>query len=144
MRSLVRRLAPYLFVGPAVISVAIFLYAPIIASIPLSVLDWNLLSAELRFVGFDNYAAVLGSPDFRLSAWNTAIYCAVLIPAQIVLPLLLALMIHAVRDTPVQGLYRGALFLPTILAYSVAAVAWSWLLNPVNGLFNELFGYFGF
>jgi ABC-type sugar transport system permease subunit len=144
MRSRSGGLAPYLFVGPAVLSVAIFLYGPLFASALLSVLDWNLLSSESRFVGLDNYAAVLGNADFRLSAWNTLIYCAILIPAEIVLPLLLALMIHAVRDTPVQGLYRGALFLPTIVAYSVAGVAWSWLLNPVNGLFNELFGYFGF
>ncbi|MBV8394044.1 MAG: sugar ABC transporter permease, partial [Alphaproteobacteria bacterium] len=144
MRPLSRRLAPYLFVAPAVISVAVFLYGPLIASVSLSVVDWNLLSSELRFVGVGNYAAVLGNPDFRLSAWNTAAYCVVLIPAQIVLPLVLAVMIHSLRGTRVQGLYRGALFLPTILAYSVAGVAWSWLLNPVNGLFNELLGHFGF
>src|SRR5918912_521330 len=123
MRSGFDRLAPYLFVGPAVLSVAVFLYGPLIASVLLSVLDWNLLSAELRFVGVDNYAAVLSNADFRLAAWNTVIYCAILIPAQIVLPLILALLIHSVRDTPVQGLYRGALFLPTIVAYSVAGVA---------------------
>ncbi len=144
MRSLSRRLAPYLFAGPAVLSVAVFLYGPLLASVLLSVVEWNLLSAELRFVGFENYATVLGNADFRLSAWNTLLYCTILIPAQIVLPLLLALLIHAVRKSPLQGLYRGALFLPTIVAYSVAGVAWSWLLNPVNGLFNELFGYFGF
>lgn len=139
-----RWLVPYLFVGPAVLSVAIFLYGPLVASVLLSVLDWNLLSAEISFVGLDNYASMLANVDFRISAWNTLLYCVILIPAQIVLPLILALMIHAVRDTPVNGVYRGMLFLPTIVAYSVAGVAWSWLLNPVNGLFNELFGYFGF
>jgi len=137
-------LAPYLFVGPAVLSVAIFLYGPLIASALLSVLDWNLLSSDVSFVGLGNYAAILASPDFRTSAWNTALYCVILIPAQIILPLILALMIHSVRKSPIQGLYRGSLFLPTIVAYSVAGVAWSWLLNPVNGLFNEIFGFFGF
>ncbi|MGV6874134.1 carbohydrate ABC transporter permease [Pseudochelatococcus sp. B33] len=126
--------------GPAVLSVAVFLYGPLIASVVLSVLDWNLLSSEIGFVGTRNYAAMLNSVDFRLSAWNTLLYCAILIPAQIVLPLLLAVMIHAVRHSPLQGLYRGSLFLPTIVAYSVAGVAWSWMLNPVN----ELFSYFGF
>lgn len=144
MASRLRRLAPYLFVGPAVLSVAIFLYGPLIASALLSVLDWNLLSSDVSFVGLGNYAAILASPDFRTSAWNTALYCVILIPAQIILPLILALMIHSVRKSPMQGLYRGSLFLPTIVAYSVAGVAWSWLLNPVNGLFNEIFGFFGF
>ncbi|MFB9948417.1 carbohydrate ABC transporter permease [Rhizobium puerariae] len=139
-----RMLAPYLLVGPAVLSVAIFLYGPLVASAFLSVLDWNLLSSDVRFVGLDNYAAVVGNVDFRTSAWNTVLYCAILIPAQIIVPLILALMIHAVRRTPMQGFYRGSLFLPTIIAYSVAGVAWSWLLNPVNGLFNEIFGFLGF
>lgn len=137
-------LAPYLFVGPAVLSVAIFLYGPLIASALLSVLDWNLLSPDVRFVGLDNYSTVIANVDFRTAAWNTLLYCAILIPAQIVLPLILALMIHSVRHSPMQGLYRGSLFLPTIVAFSVAGVAWSWLLNPVNGLFNEIFGFFGF
>jgi ABC-type sugar transport system permease subunit len=144
MPSGLRLLAPYLFVGPAVLSVAIFLYGPLLASALLSVLDWNLLSDEVRFVGLDNYATVFGNVDFRTAAWNTLLYCLILIPAQIVLPLLLALMIHSVRKSPLQAVYRGSLFLPTIVAYSVAGVAWSWLFNPVNGLFNEIFGFFGF
>lgn len=144
MPSRFRSLAPYLFVGPAVLSVAIFLYGPLVASAVLSVVDWNLLSSDLSFVGTANYASAFGNSDFRMAAWNTVLYCIVLIPAQIVLPLILALMIHSVRKSPMQGFYRGTLFLPTIVAYSVAGVAWSWLLNPVNGLFNEIFVYFGF
>ncbi|TWF59229.1 carbohydrate ABC transporter permease [Neorhizobium alkalisoli] len=144
MHSRLRLLAPYLFVGPAVLSVAIFLYGPLIASALLSVLDWNLLSSDISFVGTANYTAAFGNADFRLAAWNTVLYCAILIPAEIVLPLILALMIHSVRKSPIQGLYRGSLFLPTIVAYSVASIAWSWLFNPVNGLFNEILGFFGF
>ncbi|MDR6817529.1 ABC-type sugar transport system permease subunit [Neorhizobium sp. 2083] len=144
MSSRFRLLVPYLFVGPAVLSVAIFLYGPLVASALLSVFDWNLLSSDLSFVGAKNYATVFSNVDFRTAAWNTVLYCIILIPAQIILPLLLALMIHSVRKSPLQGLYRGSLFLPTIVAYSVAGVAWSWLFNPVNGLFNEIFGYLGF
>lgn len=142
--SLSRLLAPYLFVGPTVLAVVVFLYGPIIASALLSVLDWNLLSSDINFVGVDNYTAMFGSADFQLSAWNTLLYCIILIPAQIVIPLILALMIHSVRASRMGTVYRGMLFLPTILAYSVAGVAWSWLLNPVNGLFNEVLTAFGF
>ena len=138
-----RSLVPYLFVGPAVLSVAIFLYGPMLASLALSVFDWNLLSSDIQFVGFDNYTANFGNVDFRGAAWNTLLYCIVLIPAEIVLPLILAVMLHSLRKSPVQAIYRGSLFLPTIVAYSVAGVAWSWLFNPINGLFNEILGAFG-
>lgn len=138
------KLAPWLFVGPAVLSVVVFLYGPILASAALSVVEWNLLSSEVEFVGLDNFRTVLTNSDFQLSAWNTLLYCLILVPAQIVLPLVFAVMIHSVRGSRMQRIYRGSLFLPTILAYSVAGVAWSWLLNPINGLFNEVLGFFGF
>lgn len=141
--SLPRALVPYLFVGPTLIAVIVFLYGPIIVSAVLSVLDWNLVSTDVQFAGGENYLRIFGDGDFRLAAWNTVIYLAILIPAQIVLPLLLALLLHSVRGSRLEGMYRGMLFLPTIVAYSVAGVAWSWLLNPVNGLFNEVLGAWG-
>jgi ABC-type sugar transport system permease subunit len=53
-----------------VLAVVVFLYGPIIASALLSVLDWNLLSSDINFVGVDNYTAMFGSADFQLSAWT--------------------------------------------------------------------------
>ncbi|MDL2402076.1 carbohydrate ABC transporter permease [Rhizobium mayense] len=144
MRQFVKVLAPYLFAGPAVIAVLVFLYAPLLASIGLSFLDWNLLSTDIGFAGLDNYKAALGNPDFRLAGWNTLLYCIVLIPAEIVLPLGLAVLLHSARKSPLRMIYQTSLFLPTIVAFSVAGVAWSWLFNPVNGLLNEVLSYFGF
>lgn len=43
---------------------------PLIASALLSVLDWNLLSSDVRFAGLDSYEAILASVDFRMAAWN--------------------------------------------------------------------------
>lgn len=136
-------LTPYLLVAPALLSTLVFLYGPILASAVLSVHRWNLLSPTPTFVGPSNFSAVLASEDFLLSSWNTFLYCAILIPAQIVLPLALALLLFNVRRSRLSSLYRAALFLPTIVAYSVAGVAWSWLLNPINGLFNEILSLLG-
>lgn len=131
------RLVPYLFVAPAVLSVVLFLYGPIVASLALSVLDWNLLAPVPEFVGGANYQRLFANMDFHLASRNTMLYCVILIPAQIVVPLAIALLLYNVRASRISNVYRSLLFLPTIVAYSVAGVAWSWLLNPVNGLFNE-------
>ncbi|WP_342358866.1 sugar ABC transporter permease [Terrarubrum flagellatum] len=138
MAPFLKKLAPYLFVAPAVLSVVVFLYGPIAASAILSVMQWDLLAPKPVFVGAGNYLAMFGDGDFRLSAWNTLGYCVILIPAQIIIPLLLALLLYEVRLSRLGNVYRGMLFLPTIVAYSVAGVAWAWLFNPVSGLFNEL------
>jgi ABC-type sugar transport system permease subunit len=136
-------MAPYLFVGPAVTAVLVFLYLPILASVGLSVSDWNLLSPEANFAGLENYRALLDSEDFGHAARNTFWYVVILVPAQIVLPLVLALALTQVASQRLSQTYRSLLFLPTILAYSVAGVAWSWLLSPVNGVLNEVLAAIG-
>lgn len=136
-------MAPYLFVAPAVSAVLVFLYLPILASAGLSVSDWNLLSPEANFVGFEHYRTLLDSEDFGHAARNTFWYAVILVPAQIALPLILALALTNVASRRLNQAYRSLLFLPTILAYSVAGVAWSWLLSPVNGVLNEVLATLG-
>jgi ABC-type sugar transport system permease subunit len=137
------RALPYLFVLPALLSVVVFLYGPILASLALSFLDWNPLSPAPSYVGAANYRFLLGNTDFHLATWNTIVYCLILIPAQIVIPLGLAILLYHARGSRFGNTYRSLLFLPTIVAYSVAGVAWSWLLNPVSGLFNEVLAAIG-
>ena len=138
-----RFLAPYVFVGPAIVFVVVFLYLPVLFSVGLSFFDWNFIRPEAPFVGFDNYHRIFADPNFRTAAWNTVVYCLFLIPAQILIPLGLAALLLRVRAGWVASLYKAALFLPTILAYSVAGVAWLWLFNPLNGFFNAVLVWVG-
>src|SRR5690606_11881724 len=101
-KPLFAKLAPWIFAGPAVLSVIVFLYGPIVASAVLSVIDWNLLSTDVSFVGLDNYKSLFADADFRLAAWNTVLYCIILVPAQIILPLIIAVMIHAVQGSKLE------------------------------------------
>lgn len=138
VRTTVTTLAPYLLTGPAIVFVVVFLYAPVLFSVGLSFSDWNFIHPQARFVGLDNYVQVLGDPYFREAAWNTALYCIVLIPAQIVLPLVLAALLLRVGETRAARIYKPLLFLPTILAYSTAGIAWLWLFDPLNGFLNTV------
>jgi len=137
------RLAPYLFVGPAIVFVVVFLYAPVVFSVGLSLSDWNFIRPDANFVGLKNYRRIFADPNFRDAAVNTLLYCAVLIPAQIMLPLGLAALVLRVRSGLLAGFYKSALFLPTILAYSTAGVAWLWLFDPLNGFLNAALAALG-
>jgi len=142
-RTTLKALAPYILVGPAILFVLVFLYAPIVFSGILSVSDWNFISPEMKFVGLDNYRVILRDPQFQTALLNTFLYCAVLIPAQIAAPLALATLILRVRKPFLANTYKAALFLPTMLAYSTAGMAWLWLFDPTNGFFNTLLGWVG-
>lgn len=135
--------APYLFVAPALAFVLAILYAPVLFSLGLSVYDWNFIRPDAPFVGLQNYRRIFSDPNFQSAAWNTWIYVVVLIPAQILFPLLLAALLLRVKSGWAANLYKGALFLPSILAYSVAGVAWLWLFDPLIGFFNAVLGWVG-
>lgn len=137
------QLAPYLFVGPAILFVVAFLYAPVILSIVLSMSDWNFISPDMRFVGLQNYRQILTDPEFSGAASNTLVYCLVLIPAQILFPLGLAALLLRVRQPLIANLYKTAFFIPTMLAYSTAGIAWLWLFDPLNGFLNTMLGWIG-
>jgi multiple sugar transport system permease protein/sn-glycerol 3-phosphate transport system permease protein len=128
--------------GPALVSVVVFLYGPIVASLGLSFTNVPVLGGPWRFVGWRNYGDLVGDPDFAMAARNTLFYAALLIPAELIPPLGLALLLHRTAGSRLAPAWRAALFLPTILAYSVAGVIWSWMLNPLVGAANDVLAWF--
>src|SRR5262249_20411827 len=50
-RRVTTMLAPHILVGPAILFVMVFLYAPVLFSVGLSLTDWNFINPEARFIG---------------------------------------------------------------------------------------------
>lgn len=136
-------LAGWLMAGPALVAVVVFLYGPMAAALGLSVTDVPLLGGAWHFAGLSNYRDLLADRDFRMAAANTGWYVALLVPMEIVLPLGLALLLRDAAGSRLSPVWRGALFLPTVLAYSVSGVVWSWMLNPLVGAVNEALAALG-
>lgn len=138
MFALQGRYAAWLFIAPAIIAVAVFIYLPLVLNVGVSFYEWNVLRNEFTWKGVENYLSTLENIDFRSAFWNTAIYLAVLVPAQILIPLLLAFLMLRVRSQWLVRTYRGAYFIPTIVSFSIAGVVWLWMLNPIVGFVNTL------
>lgn len=144
MFALQGRYAAWLFVAPAILAVTVFIYLPLVLNVGVSFYDWNVLRNEFTWRGVENYLSTLENIDFRSAFANTAIYLAVLVPAQILIPLLLAFMMLRVRNQLVIRIYRGAYFIPTIVSFSIAGVVWLWMFNPIVGFLNTLLETLGF
>ncbi|GGK25399.1 carbohydrate ABC transporter permease [Salinarimonas ramus] len=125
-------------VAPAFFAVAVFLYLPIAASGLLAVLDYHPATRAFSYAGLANIEAVWRDPAFRVAAWNTLVYCLVLVPAQVVVPLLLALGLREIAGSRLAPVYYACLFAPTLVSFSVAGAVWLPLLNPINGVLNEM------
>jgi multiple sugar transport system permease protein len=129
-----RRGEPYLYLVPALLAVAIWVYWPLLQTIELSFYRWNLLPTRPKIpVGFDNYLQVLTLPEMGIALRNTVLYAIGLLPFSVVLPLLLAILTAGVGG-PLRGLYRALIFTPVLMAPVVVAVVWRWILHPTQGL----------
>ncbi len=89
------------------------------------------------FVGFANYASVLGDPDVRRAFGNVAIFLVINVPLTVVLSLVLATALNSVKRA--RTFLRLSYYVPYVTA-SVALVAvWLFLFSS-NGLANQILG----
>src|ERR671933_284162 len=130
--------AGYLFILPSFVGFLVFLVIPILASLGLSLFEWELLLPP-RFVGLQNFATLAQDPLFRAVLLNTAYYAFGLVPLNIVLSLGLAVWLN----TKLRGLtfYRLAFFLPVVTVTVAVALVWKWMYQPEVGLINVALGW---
>jgi len=131
------RLRGYLFALPALVIFGVFFYYALGFNVYLSLSSWNLLSPERHYVGFANYRALLMSPRFHRTLWNTALYTAGSTLGSMTIGLALALALR--RVTRLARLVQGALFAPYVISWVSVALLWLWLLDPQYGLVDAAF-----
>jgi multiple sugar transport system permease protein len=126
-------LTGWALVLPALVGFVLFQALPTVRAFGISFTDWNLLR-EPRFVGVDNYAALLADGRFwngmRLAGW----YVLLNIPLQTVLGLGLAVAMERLT----QSLFvKSVVLLPYLLSNVLVAMIGLWLFDPVLGLVNH-------
>ncbi|WP_394436455.1 carbohydrate ABC transporter permease [Streptomyces sp. SGAir0957] len=133
----------WVFVGPFVIGLGLFTYVPLGWSVWLSFFDAHNTVTPDRFVGLDNYTALLRDEAFRSSLWTFCVFTLFIVPTTYAASLALALMVNRLRRA--QAFFRSVFFLPAACSYVVAALIWKMsLFNGVRfGLANTLLGYAG-
>ena len=127
---------PYLYLVPLLVLLGIFTYWPLLDTVWLSLMRWNLNpDAPLKFEGLKNYQRLFGSVMFADAARNTAWYILASVPLKVLLPVPFAVGIWALGRS--GRIYRTILFLPTLISFVVISVVFLWLLNPIGGLATQ-------
>jgi multiple sugar transport system permease protein len=138
------RLTPYLFLAPAGLVLVFALLYPIGYMVYASFLDWNPSQriGEANHVGLRNYAFLLTDPSFRESLWVTLKFASVVVTAEMILGVGLALLL----DRKLRGmtLLRTLFILPMMIAPIVVGLMWRYMYHPSVGTFNRLLKSFGF
>ena len=126
-----RNLTRWIFVLPAVIIVGLLFVYPFFSSIFYSFTNKNLIMPNYRFVGLDNYKAVLSHRNFFSPFFNSIKWTVLSLAGQVIIGFILALALHRVRRF--KKLYRTLLIVPWAFPTIVIAFSWQWILNGVYG-----------
>ena len=141
-----RSLAGWTFAAPALLVIVVFFFLPVLAALALSVTDFDIYAladrANLRFVGFGNYAALLQKPLFWKAMGNTLWFVVFGVPTIVVASLAAALMVNS-RMLKWRPVWRVALFAPFVTTLVATAVVWNYLLHTRYGLINYGLGKLG-
>jgi multiple sugar transport system permease protein len=140
------RLAPYVFVAPAMLLLVAFGVLPILVALLVSLTNMNLGGlgdwSRISFIGAGNYQKLLSDHDFWQSVINTGIFALLGVPTVIVLSLVIALLLNRSNNRYFRSL-RAFYFVPAITAIVAISLVWGYLYNTQFGLFNYLLSAVG-
>lgn len=136
-----RFIAPYLFLIPAGIILLVFFFIPFFETFLLSFKSYRTDIYAPEWVGLANYMELFGSPLFWKTLGNTFIFLIGVVPALIVLPLIIAIIIN--RKLAGINIFRAIIYIPVIVSIVAAGIAWKWVYAD-SGILNYLLETVGF
>jgi len=126
----------WLLFAPAGVMLTLFAFTPTVATFWQSFFSRGTARRPSRFIGLDNYEAMIADPVFWQVAKNSLWYAIGTIPTSIAIALGMALWVNS--KLPARTLVRMAYFTPTILPMIAAANIWLFFYTPDIGLLDQL------
>lgn len=134
-------LSPVLMLVPAVLSIAVWSYYPLIRGAVMAFQEYKIVGAT-EWTGLDNFILVATDAGFWAAWGRTLEYVGLLLLLGFLTPILLALMLAEIPRGKI--FFRTLYFLPHLTSALVIALLWKLMYDPTeNGMLNQLLGFFG-
>jgi len=130
-------LRPYVFVGPAMVILGIYLVYPAIRSVYLSFFNAN----STVFVGLENYIFALTDPGMLIVLRNNIMWLVFVTSFVVSMGLVISVMVDRVRW---ESVAKSIIFLPMAISAVGASVIWKFVYSfqpisrPQIGLLNAI------
>jgi len=135
-----KKIAPYVYVLPFIVSFLLFFAYPIFSTIQMSFQE--VLPGAVRYIGLRNYERLF-NPTFYRAVSNSLLYTVLTLIVLIPLPLLLAVMLDS-RRMFFRNFFRSSLFIPALTSVVVAGTIFRLIFGELKGsAINEIVGLFG-
>lgn len=136
--ELKRKLEPYFYLIPAFIIFGLFVFYPFVKTIVMSMSTTNIRGQIKEFVGLENFKEILTSPEFYNSIVVTFKFVVMVAAPSVIIGFLLALL----ANNKLRGnrVFELMFSLPMAIASAPAAVIWTMIFHPTNGILNYVLG----
>lgn len=137
------KVAPYIFVLPFVLTLAIFWVSPLIKSGIMS--TQHILPGEVTSVGLKNFERLAHDRLFFVALGNSVKYMIFTLFLLIPIPLLLAVLINSkLGSARFKTIFKSMLFIPALTSVVVAGIIFRLIFSESgSALMNQLIGLFG-
>ena len=117
-----QRLKPYVFIGPALAVVSLFLVFPGIRTIILSFFGPD----ASEFVGFQNYTELIGEEEIRATLINNVLWLIVVPLFSVLFGLIVAVLADRLKPRW-ESVTKSLIFLPMAISFVGASTIWGFV-----------------
>lgn len=136
---IIQQIYSYWFYLPGVLIFLIFFLIPTLLAFYFSLTRWTLFNST--FIGLENYQLFFRDPQLKTAFQNTLIYAFLTSGLKVIISLPLAMLLTA--GLKLQSFYRSVIFFPVLVSSVAVGITFSALMQPSNGLINDVLGSLG-
>ena len=142
-RRPVRDRSKLVFLLPAAVMILVFSIFPLLFSLVLSFVSWDLsrLEGGIRFVGFSNFIQLFSDSRFWNTARVTLIFVLGGVALQYVVGLSIALLLN--QNVRFRRFFRVVFLMPMMLTPATVGYVGRMLFNETQGPVNDLIRHLG-
>ena len=143
-KALIRRetISAYFFLIPSLIFFVTFVVVPMFICVFYSFTEYGLGGVK-GFAGLENYVKLFQDPIFHKGFMNTVLIVVVAVPTVTAFSLWVSSAIYKMHAIP-RSFFRCVFYLPVVTGSVAITVVWKWILDPYNGILNQVAGTSGF
>jgi multiple sugar transport system permease protein len=135
-----------IFLSPALLSIFIFFFIPVVAAFIISFTDFDIYSigdyANISFIGVRNYSRLFQDVLFWTSLKNTFYFVVLAGPLSVAVSLFAAILLNS-KLVKFKGLFRLSYFIPVVTTLVAVAIVWRFIYHPKFGILNFALSFIG-
>lgn len=138
------RITGFFLALPAIVLLILFTVYPLCYLAYRSFMGGSIISKKPKYVGLDNYAALVESADFHKVLMNTGIYTLITVIFTMVLSVIVAVWLNGKKNKRLNETVQTFIFTPHIISMVSVSTLFLWLMDSKNGFFNAVITSLGF